>query len=65
MSHQESTLNDHLLEMGWKEGAASPERVANLLERLTTRNRLMAAVAFADTDPSDLDQFEELDDFAA
>ena len=51
MTKHENELNDHLLEMGWKQGAATPERVASLIERLSTRNKLqMAAVAIADTD---------------
>lgn len=59
MTKQEHELNDHLLEMGWKAGAATPERVASLIERLSMRNKLkMAAVAIADTD---LNDFEEID----
>lgn len=51
MTKAESELNDHLLEQGWKAGAATPERVASLIERLSLRNKLqMAAVAIADTD---------------
>lgn len=51
MTSHEHELNNHLLEQGWKEGAATPERVASLIERLSTRNKLrLAAVAIADTD---------------
>lgn len=63
MSQIESQLNDHLLEMGWKEGAANPERVASLIDRLSLSNKLrMAAVAISDTD---YEAFDEIDRLAA
>ncbi len=63
MNHHEQELNNYLLEQGWKEGAASPERVASLIERLSLRNKLrMAAVAIADTET---DAYDEIDSFEA
>lgn len=53
MTKHEHELNDFLIEQktqelsaGWKAGAATPERVSSLIERLSTRNKLrMAAIA--------------------
>ena len=65
MTKHENELNDHLLEMGWKQGAATPERVASLIERLSTRNKLqMAAVAIADTDLYTFDETELFEEAA-
>ncbi len=65
MTKHENELNDHLLEMGWKQGAATPERVASLIERLSTRNKLqMAAVAIADTDLYAFDEAELFEEAA-
>lgn len=63
MTKHEHELNDYLLEQGWKAGAASPERVASLIDRLSLRNKL-AAVAIADSgetefEPSDYEVFDE------
>lgn len=63
MTKHEYELNDYLLEQGWRAGAASPERVANLIDRLSLNNKL-AAVAIADSgesefEPSDLELFED------
>jgi len=63
MTKHEHELNDYLLEQGWREGAASPERVASLIDRLSLRNKL-AAVAIADSgevefEPSDHELFNE------
>ena len=66
VTKSEIELNNHLLEQGWKEGAASPERVANLIERLSLRNKLrMAAVAIADTEHEDLSFAEDFERSAA
>ena len=65
MTKHENELNDHLLEMGWKQGAATPERVASLIERLSTRNKLqMVAVAIADTDLYAFDETELFEEAA-
>ena len=65
MTKHENELNDHLLEMGWKQGAATPERVASLIERLSTRNKLqMAAVAISDTDLYAFDETELFEEAA-
>lgn len=65
MTNHEHELNNYLLEQGWKEGAATPERVASLIERLSTRNKLrLAAVAIADTDFDDLSGTERFEDAA-
>ena len=65
MTKHENELNDHLLEMGWKQGAATPERVASLIERLSTRNKLqMASVAIADTDLYAFDETELFEEAA-
>jgi len=62
MTKVENELNDHLLEMGWREGAATPDRLQSLIERLSTRNKLrLAAVAIADTD---LDESNDIDTLA-
>lgn len=63
MTKHEHELNDYLLEQGWRAGAASPERVASLIDRLSLRNKL-AAVAIADSsenefEPSDHELFDE------
>lgn len=58
MTKHEHELNDFLIEQktqelsaGWKAGAATPERVSSLIERLSTRNKLrMAAVAINSAD---------------
>lgn len=65
MTKNENELNDYLLEQGWREGAASPERVASLLQRLSLKNRL-AAVAFAGSAESEFESADrELFDEAA
>ncbi len=65
MTKQEHELNNHLLEMGWKEGAATPDRIQSLLERLSTRNKLrLAAVAIADTDLDEQNDIDTLDEAA-
>lgn len=66
MTSPEQELNNHLLEQGWKQGAASPERVAGLIERLSLGNKLrLAAVAIADTDLYDDSERELFEDLAA
>ena len=52
MTKHENELNNIILEQGWKEGAASPERLGSFL------NRRMAALALADTEA---DEFIEED----
>lgn len=65
MTKAEHELNDHLMEMGWREGSATPERISSLLERLSTRNKLkLASVAIADTDLDELTDYEELENAA-
>ena len=70
MTKHENELNDYLVELksnelsaGWQQGAATPERVTSLIERLSTRNKLrMAAVAINSSDlyeGSDEDLFED------
>ena len=50
-------LNNHLLEMGWKQGAATTDRLERLVNRLSTEHKLrLAAVAIADTDLDDYSQ---------
>jgi hypothetical protein len=44
MTKSEIELNNIILEQGWKEGAASPERLGSFLDRR------MAALAIADAD---------------
>lgn len=52
----EHEVNNHILEMGWKEGAATTDRLERLLNRLDSKYKLrLASVAIADTDLSGYD----------
>lgn len=54
MTTTEHELNNFILEQGWRAGAATPERVANLVERLSTKHKLrLAAIAIESTELSD------------
>lgn len=58
MTKAEHELNNHLLEQGWAEGAASMERIGSLL------NRRMAQLALAEAEADDT-TYDELQDIAA
>lgn len=58
MTKAENELNNHLLEQGWAEGAASIERIGSLL------NRRMAQLALAEAEVDDA-TYDELQDIAA
>lgn len=58
MTKSEIALNNHLLEQGWVEGAASAERIGSFL------NRRMAQIALADAETDD-DLFEDFENIAA
>lgn len=58
MTKSEHELNNHLLEQGWAEGAASVERIGSLL------SRRMAQLALAEAE-ADYATYEDLQDIAA
>jgi hypothetical protein len=58
MTKAEHELNNHLLEQGWAEGAASVERIGSLL------NRRMAQLALAEAEVDDA-TYDDLQDIAA
>lgn len=61
----EHDLNNHLMELGWKEGAATADRLERLVNRLSSEHKLrLAAVAIADTNLGEYTD-EDLELFAA
>lgn len=58
MAETEIALDNLINEQGWKEGAASPERIGSFL------NRRMAQLALAEAEADDF-AYQDLEDIAA